>query len=307
MPPSTFDLDQWIDQLITHCEPLAETQVQNLCEYLKDILVQECNVQPCNAPVTLCGDIHGQFFDLLELFRIAGPIPETKYIFMGDLVDRGHHSVETLLLLLCYKARYPDQIVLIRGNHETRQVTQSYGFYDECIRKYGTANVWRYCTEVFDYFTIAAVVDNCVFCVHGGLSPDLATLDEIRVLTRNEEVPNSGPFCDLLWSDPDDGVDSWGRSKRGAGWLFGYKPTDLFCHVNGIELICRAHQLMLEGYSYKFKDKNLLTVWSAPNYCYRCNNVAAVLSLNEHLDRELRLFKCVPEPNSGHNDTKYFL
>jgi serine/threonine-protein phosphatase 4 catalytic subunit len=126
---------------------------------------------------------------------------------MGDLVDRGHHSVETLLLLLCYKAKYPDRITLIRGNHETRQVTQSYGFYDECIRKYGTANVWRYCTEVFDYLTIAAVVDDCVFCVHGGLSPDLSTLDEIRVLARNEEVPNSGPFCDLLWSDPDDEVE----------------------------------------------------------------------------------------------------
>jgi len=224
---------------------------------------------------------------------------------MGDLVDRGHHSIETLQLLLSYKARYPDYITLIRGNHESRQVTQVYGFYDECIRKYGSANVWRYCTEVFDYFTLAALVEGSVFCVHGGLSPDLATLDEIRLISRNEEIPHQGPFCDLMWSDPDD-IEEWGVSPRGAGWVFGSKPTSLFSHINGLELICRAHQLVMEGYSYKFTEKNLITVWSAPNYCYRCGNVAAVLALDSHLDRELKMFNAVPEPTKAHEIT-YFL
>lgn len=307
MSISRGDLDRWICQLVEHCEPLSEPEVKQLCEHLKDVLCQENNTQQVAAPVTLCGDIHGQFFDLLELFRIAGPLPTTKYIFMGDFVDRGHHSVETLLLLLCYKARYPDRIVLIRGNHETRQVTQVYGFYDECVRKYGTPNVWRYCTDLFDYITLSALVDDSIFCVHGGLSPDLGTIDQIRLIHRYEEVPNSGPFCDLLWSDPEEETETWKLSKRGAGWLFGYKPTDSFCHTNGLELVCRAHQLMSEGYSYKFREKNLLTVWSAPNYVYRCNNVAAVLVLNEHLDRELKLFKNVPEPDGDMNETKYFL
>ena len=274
---------------------------------MKEILIEECNIQPIAAPVTLCGDIHGQFFDLLELFRIAGPLPQTQYVFMGDLVDRGHHSVETLQLLLCYKLKYPDRITLVRGNHESRQVTQVYGFYDECLRKYGTANVWRYCTEVFDYFNLAAVVDNSIFCVHGGLSPSITTLDEIRPISRNEEIPTQGPYCDLLWSDPDDEVNEWAISKRGAGFLFGSQPAKLFSYINGLELICRAHQLKVEGYSYIFKDKNVLTVWSAPNYCYRCNNIAAVLSVNEDLDRELKLFRSVPEPTRNHNEITYFL
>jgi len=242
----------------------------------------------------VCGDIHGQFFDLLELFRQGGQIPSTRYIFMGDFVDRGYHSVETLQLLLAYKARYPECITLLRGNHECRQVTQVYGFYDECFRKYGSANAWKYCTEVFDYLALAAVIDGRILCVHGGLSPDIATLDQVRTLERNTEIPHEGPFCDLMWSDPDD-IDTWAISSRGAGWLFGGKVTQQFNHINGLELVCRAHQLVQEGFKYMFPEKSLITVWSAPNYCYRCGNVASILEFDEHLDRELKIFKDVPE------------
>lgn len=118
-------------------------------------------------------------------------------------MDRGFYSVETFLLLLALKVRYPDRISLIRGNHESRQITQVYGFYDECMRKYGSANVWRYCTEIFDYLSLAALVDEKVFCVHGGLSPDIAQMDEIRAIDRKQEVPHEGGMCDLMWSDPD--------------------------------------------------------------------------------------------------------
>jgi len=256
--------------------------------------MEESNVQPVNSPVTVCGDIHGQFYDLVELFRKGGEIPKTSYVFMGDFVDRGHHSVETLQLLLCYKARYPQSITLLRGNHECRQVTQVYGFYDECFRKYGSANSWKYCTEVFDYLTLACVIDGSILCVHGGLSPVISTLDQIRLLERNQEIPHEGPFCDLMWSDPED-IETWGVSQRGAGWLFGSKVTSQFNHVNGLELICRAHQLVQEGYKYMFPEKNLITVWSAPNYCYRCGNVASILAFDDHLDREVCLFKNVPE------------
>jgi len=268
---------------------------------VKEILMEESNVQPVNSPVTVCGDIHGQFYDLVELFRNGGEIPKTSYIFMGDYVDRGHHSVETLQLLLCYKARYPQSITLLRGNHESRQVTQQYGFYDECFRKYGSANVWKYCTEVFDYLTLACVIDGSIFCVHGGLSPVISTLDQIRILERNQEIPYQGPFCDLMWSDPED-IETWGLSPRGAGWLFGSKVTSQFNHVNGLELICRAHQLVQEGYKYSFPEKNLITVWSAPNYCYRCGNVASILAFDDHLDREVCLFKSVPESGASSFD-----
>lgn len=118
-------------------------------------------------------------------------------------MDRGYYSVETFLLLLALKVRYPDRITLIRGNHESRQITQVYGFYDECTRKFGSANVWRYCCEIFDYLSLSAIIDDKVFCVHGGLSPSINTLDQIRTIDRKQEVPHDGAMCDLLWSDPE--------------------------------------------------------------------------------------------------------
>jgi len=123
---------------------------------------------------------------------------------MGDYVDRGYHSVECVTLLFALKVRFKDRVTILRGNHECRQITQVYGFYDECCRKYGNANVWKYFTEVFDYLPLAAIIENQFFCLHGGLSPSIDTIDSIKKLERNQEVPHEGPMCDLLWSDPDD-------------------------------------------------------------------------------------------------------
>lgn len=203
---------------------------------------------------------------------------------------------------------------------------QVYGFYDECQRKYGNGNAWKFCTDVFDYLTLAAIVDGRVFCVHGGLSPDLRTLDQVRTIDRLCEIPHEGPFCgargrtlreraqqlgcapraappparpahafvpppppDLMWSDPED-VDTWAVSPRGAGWLFGARVTSEFSAINGLELVCRAHQLVQEGLKYHFPERSLVTVWSAPNYCYRCGNVASVLAFDDKLDRTILYF-----------------
>ena len=284
----------------------------------------------------------------MELFRVGGDVPDTNYLFMGDFVDRGFYSLESFLLLLCLKVRYPDRITLIRGNHESRQITTVYGFYDECLRKYGSANVWRYCCEVFDYLALGAIVlgtsstlepsftdqaidpvdedieieimnsrhevtarfprnrrrtynadgttspgspsktsknsqnsGGAVLCVHGGLSPLIDSVDKIRLLDRKQEVPHEGAMCDLLWSDPDD-IDGWGLSPRGAGFLFGSDIVKRFNHLNDLSLIARAHQLVMEGFKEMF-DSSIVTVWSAPNYCYRCGNVAAILELGEDL------------------------
>jgi len=328
----------------------------------------------------------------MELFRVGGDVPDTNYLFMGqptpsachvllsltpctgDFVDRGFYSLESFLLLLCLKVRYSDRITLIRGNHESRQITTVYGFYDECLRKYGSANVWRYCCEVFDYLALGALVvgaatelqpteasyadpnsqatmpseaedieieilnsagqimsrfsrakasnsqdhsllsnppsspsqtqeqnssqkgapgtgatsssrggsangGGAVLCVHGGLSPLIDSIDKIRLLDRKQEVPHEGAMCDLLWSDPDE-IDGWGLSPRGAGFLFGGDIVKCFNHKNDLSLICRAHQLVMEGFKEMF-DNTIVTVWSAPNYCYRCGNVAAILELGE--------------------------
>ncbi|KKA27660.1 hypothetical protein TD95_001255 [Thielaviopsis punctulata] len=358
-----MDLDQAIEQLRA-CRPIPESQVRELCHRAREILLEEENVVTVMAPVSICGDIHGQFHDLMELFRVGGDVPDTNYLFLGDFVDRGFYSIETFLLLLCLKVRYPDRMTLIRGNHESRQITTVYGFYDECMRKYGSANVWRYCCDVFDYLALAAIVlgasnqvnnddplteiethhysasdenritrfsrnradyhdistepnrelssspvpptslndgdvltgppgsgatgysngssgnpAGAVLCVHGGLSPLVQTVDEIRMLDRKQEVPHDGAMCDLLWSDPDD-IEGWGLSPRGAGFLFGASAVRKFNHENNLSLIARAHQLVMEGWKEMF-NSTIVTVWSAPNYCYRCGNVAALLELTE--------------------------
>ncbi|XP_019462000.1 PREDICTED: serine/threonine-protein phosphatase PP-X isozyme 2-like isoform X2 [Lupinus angustifolius] len=246
----------------------------------------------------ICGDIHGQFYDMKELFKVGGDCPKTNYLFLGDFVDRGYYSVETFLLLLALKVRYPDRITLIRGNHESRQITQVYGFYDECLRKYGSTNVWRYCTDVFDYLSLSALIENKIFSVHGGLSPAISTLDQIRTIDRKQEVPHDGAMCDLLWSDPEDIVDGWGLSPRGAGFLFGGSVVTSFNHSNNIDYICRAHQLVMEGYKWMFNNQ-IVTVWSAPNYCYRCGNVAAILELDGNLNKQFRVFDAAPQESRG--------
>lgn len=289
--PEYNDLDRQIEQL-KRCEMLKENEVRSLCLKVREILVEEANLQLIDTPVIVCGDIHGQFHDLMKLFKVGGNVPDKKYLFMGDFVDRGYNSVETFQLLLALKVRYPDRITLIRGNHECRKITQVYGFYDECLKKYGSLSVWRYCTEIFDYLSLSAMIDGRIFCVHGGLSPSIQYLDQIRVIDRRQEIPEEGPMCDLLWSDPEDQI-GWGLSPRGAGFLFGSDVVGQFNLDNDIDIICRAHQLVMEGYKWHF-NKTLLTVWSAPNYCYRCGNVAAIVEIDECHQPDFINFNAAP-------------
>ncbi|KAL0410981.1 UNVERIFIED_CONTAM: Serine/threonine-protein phosphatase PP2A-5 catalytic subunit [Sesamum latifolium] len=292
------NLDEQIAQLM-QCKPLSEPEILEnyehrggvrfgtlveetgglaLCEKAKEILMDESNVQPVKSPVTICGDIHGQFHDLAELFRIGGKCPDTNYLFMGDYVDRGYYSVETVTLLVSLKVRYPQRITILRGNHESRQITQVYGFYDECLRKYGNANVWKIFTDLFDYFPLTALVESEIFCLHGGLSPSVETLDNIRNFDRVQEVPHEGPMCDLLWSDPDDRC-GWGISPRGAGYTFG-------------------------------QEQKVVTIFSAPNYCYRCGNMASILEVDDCRGHTFIQFEPAPrrgEPDVTRRTPDYFL
>mmetsp|Transcript_3371 Transcript_3371/g.3539 ORF Transcript_3371/g.3539 Transcript_3371/m.3539 type:complete len:311 (+) Transcript_3371:204-1136(+) len=301
------NLDAWIEKLFT-CKPLTEHEIKLLCAQAREILLEESNVQPVRSPVTACGDVHGQLHDLIELFRIGGKPPDTNYLFMGDYVDRGYYSVETVSLLLCLKTRFPDRVHLLRGNHESRQITQVYGFYDECVRKYGNGTVWKTFTDLFDYLPLTAVIEDQIFCLHGGLSPSIDTLDHVRVIDRVQEVPHEGPMCDLLWSDPDD-RRGWGISPRGAGYTFGSDISEMFNHKNGLTLVSRAHQLVMDGFNWSH-SMNVVTIFSAPNYCYRCGNQAAIMEVDENLNKSFSQFDPAPrrgEPLVTRRAPDYFL
>lgn len=281
------------DQIVHVNKPsdLTAVQCKLLCEQTKAILQDEVNCQPVCCPVTICGDIHGQFFDLQELFRIDGSPPDTNYLFLGDYVDRGYNSVSTISLLFLLKTRYKNKCTLLRGNHECRQITQVYGFFDECLRIYG-AEVWKAFTDTFDFLPVAALVEGRILCMHGGLSPAIDAVDDIRQLDRVQEVPHEGPICDLLWSDPADTL-GWGISKRGAGYEFGQTISEQFNHNNNLTLIARAHQLVMEGYNW-CHERNVVTIFSAPNYCYRCGNQAAILEIDEHFKYTFLQFDPAP-------------
>ncbi|CAD8046470.1 unnamed protein product [Paramecium primaurelia] len=303
-----MDIDRHIATLLNGgCLP--ERDLKLICDRAKEIFLEESNIQPVRAPVNVCGDIHGQFYDLQALMKEGGDIPSSNYIFIGDFVDRGYNSVETMEYLLCLKVKYPGNIMLLRGNHESRQCTQVYGFYEELLRKYGNSSPWRLFMDVFDCLPLGALIEGQILCVHGGLSPDMRTIDQIRTIDRKIEIPHEGPFCDLMWSDPEE-VEYWAVNSRGAGFLFGAKVTKEFCRLNDLTLICRAHQLVMEGYKYWFPDQNLVTVWSAPNYCYRCGNIASILCLDENLNQNWKTFKEVPESAKSINPKSvlpYFL
>lgn len=170
------DIDSWLAH-IRDGGILPEKKLRILCEQLKEILIDESNVQAVSAPVTIVGKIHGHFHDLLEIFERGGQIPDTRYVFLGNFIDRGYCSVETIHLLFCLKLKYPNCITILRGQHETRQASRIYGFYDETLKKYGNYNPWKYCTDVFDYLGIAALVDGKILCLYGGLSPEITSID----------------------------------------------------------------------------------------------------------------------------------
>lgn len=288
-----MDLDQFIETVRNH-EPINENDLITLFRIASDILFQEGTIISLTTPITVCGDVHGQFYDVLYLFDVGGQPPETKYLFLGDYVDRGYYSIETFSLLLAYKVKYPDRFFMLRGNHECSQVNQMYGFYEELLNRFGHAGPYKMCNEIFNLLPMAAVIDNKIFCVHGGLSPEVKSLEQIALLERRQEIQSNGAISDLCWSDPDD-IPGWGINQRGAGYLFGTSPTKEFIHNNNLKMIARAHQLAMDGYQWHFNEHQLVTVWSAPNYMYRSANKASVMAVDSDLNCDFKVFEAVPD------------
>uniref|UniRef100_A0ACD5TYW6 Uncharacterized protein n=2 Tax=Avena sativa TaxID=4498 RepID=A0ACD5TYW6_AVESA len=268
---------------------LSEGEIRHLCVTAKGIFLSQPNLLELEAPINVCGDIHGQFSDLLRLFDYGGLPPAANYLFLGDYVDRGKQSIETICLLLAYKIKFPDNFFLLRGNHECASINRIYGFYDECKRRF-SVRLWKLFTDCFNCLPVAALVDEKILCMHGGLSPDLDSLDRIREIQRPVDVPDQGLLCDLLWSDPDRESAGWGENDRGVSFTFGADKVAEFLNKHDLDLICRAHQVVEDGYEF-FADRQLVTIFSAPNYCGEFNNAGALMNVDASLLCSFQILK----------------
>jgi serine/threonine-protein phosphatase PP1 catalytic subunit len=268
---------------------VTDAEIRRLCAAAKDVFLSQPNLLELEAPINVCGDIHGQFSDLLRLFEYGGLPPTANYLFLGDYVDRGKQSIETICLLLAYKIRYPDNFFLLRGHHECASINRIYGFYDECKRRF-SVRLWKLFTDCFNCLPVAAVIDDKILCMHGGLSPDLDSLSRIREIQRPVDVPDQGLLCDLLWSDPDRESSGWGDNDRGVSFTFGADKVAEFLNKHDLDLICRAHQVVEDGYEF-FADRQLVTIFSAPNYCGEFNNAGALMNVDASLLCSFQILK----------------
>ena len=270
---------------------LKEEEIKFLIEKSLPIIREQKMLIELEAPLHICGDIHGQYYDLLRIFDHCGYPGEFTYLFLGDYVDRGKQSLETICLLLCYKIKYPDKVTLLRGNHESSVTNRIYGFYDECKRRYNV-RIWKSFTELFNYLPVAAIIDDKILCMHGGLSPELKNIQNISDISRPTDIPDTGLLCDLLWSDPDKDVAEYDENDRGVSVIFGEKIVQEFNKKNDLDLIIRAHQVVDDGYEF-FAQRQLITIFSAPNYCGEFDNSAGIMIIDESLTCSLKVLRPV--------------
>ena len=270
---------------------LKEEEIKFLIDKSLQILKEQKMLVDLEAPIHVCGDIHGQYYDLLRIFEHCGYPGEYNYLFLGDYVDRGKQSLETICLLLCYKIKFPNKVTLLRGNHESSVTNRIYGFYDECKRRYNV-RIWRSFTDLFNFLPVAALIDEKILCMHGGLSPELKNLQNIENISRPTEIPDTGLLCDLLWSDPEKDILDYDENDRGVSVVFGEKVVEDFNKKNDLDLIIRAHQVVDEGYEF-FANRQLITIFSAPNYCGEFDNSAGIMIIDDSLTCSLKVLRPV--------------
>ena len=268
---------------------LEDNEIRMLCVRAREVFMSQPILLELEAPIKICGDIHGQYHDLLRLFEYGGFPPEANYLFLGDYVDRGKQSLETICLLLAFKIKYPENFFILRGNHECASINRIYGFYDECKRRYNI-KMWKTFTDCFNCLPVAAIVDEKIFCCHGGLSPELQQLDQIKKIVRPTDVPDTGLLCDLLWSDPDKDMVGWGENDRGVSFTFGEDIVAQFLRKMDLDLVCRAHQVVEDGYEF-FARRQLVTIFSAPNYCGEFDNAGGMMAVDETLMCSFQILK----------------
>ena len=276
--------------------------INTIVNGMRDLFLNQPMLVETPVPITICGDTHGQFYDLLKIFEVCGWPPETRYIFLGDYVDRANQSIENMMLLLCLKATYPDDVHLLRGNHECASINRIYGFYDECKRRY-QVRLWKTFADMFNCMPICGLIDGKILCMHGGISPELYDLKVIHNVKRPQDVPEFGLMCDLLWSDPEPELRGWAESERGVSYVFGYEVIEEFNRHHNIDLIVRAHQVVEDGYEFH-ANRSLVTIFSAPNYCGEFDNAGGLMQIDADMVCSFKIIK-PSDSRRGYNKDYY--
>jgi len=262
--------ESWIDGIIDNLlsarnkKPgtpvdISVQDATNLCNQAREVLLSQPMLLELGAPIKICGDIHGQYTDLLRLFEYGGFPPEANYLFLGDYVDRGKQSLEVVCLLFAYKIKYPENFFILRGNHECAGINRIYGFYDECRRRF-SVKLWKAFCNTFNCLPCTAVIDDKIICMHGGLSPELSQMEQIANIPRPCDVPDTGLLCDILWADPDPSITGWNENDRGVSFTFGGDVVRQFLRRHDLDLVVRAHQVVEDGYEF-FAGRELVTVF----------------------------------------------
>jgi len=268
---------------------LEYNEITWLCEEVTKIFLNQPVCLYLETPLNVCGDIHGQYSDLIRLFESGGYPPDVNYLFLGDYVDRGEQSIETICLLFCFKIKYSNTFFLLRRNHECASLNREYGFYDECKRRYNV-KLWKKFVDVFNCLPYSAIVEDKIIFMHGGLSPYLINLSQLNEVIRPTDVPDEGLLCDLVWSDPESNLKGWETNDRGVSYTFNERIVDNFLTIHNLEVLVRAHQVVEKGYEF-FNGRKCVTIFSAPNYCGEFDNAGAMMTINEDLVCGFKVFK----------------
>ena len=265
----------------------------SICKLAQDALLKDQILLEINPPITIVGDIHANFNGLQQIFQKCGDPEHHKYLFLGDYIDRGPNSIEVMTTLLCYKLLYPNNIYLIRGNHESKEVCVEYGFFQECVDRYNE-NIFNEFIAVFNNLPMAAIVGKSIFCVHGGISQEMGDVNKLRSVERPLIIPSSGFLLDLLWSDPSVVYPDFHVCEmRGGSFTYGKDAAERFLKENNLKHIVRSHQMTMEGYDYAYGHDNdmCISVFSTANYCEEFDNKGAVMHVDSDMNLSFTIFE----------------
>lgn len=307
------DVDEIVFQILVgrmakkkrFARPITQREILGILSDVRDVLCREPVMLELAPPMVIVGDIHGNIDDLIRIFERLRYPPANRFLFLGDYVDRGENGIEVMLLLMALKIKFPENVFLLRGNHESGSLTKVYGFEEEALQKYDK-DIYNAFVDTFFELPLSARVGSKIFCVHGGISPELINIEDLNKVQKPKEIPSEGVFSDLVWSDPDPEVKYFKESRRGCGFLYGPEALDEFLSVNKLDLLVRSHEVCENGIDWPFADDerdfggSCITIFSNTDYCGYPNK-GAVLVVSERLEVTIEMFDPLSEIMPGNN------